>query len=51
VRGGLSAADFVRQITVQRMTRGGLQGIAPTVTELARAEGLECHARSIEIRS
>jgi histidinol dehydrogenase len=50
VRGGLSAADFVRQITVQRMTRRGLQRIAPVVTELARAEGLEMHARSIEIR-
>jgi histidinol dehydrogenase len=51
VRGGLSAADFVRQITVQRMTPAGLRGIAGTVTTLARAEGLECHARSIEIRS
>lgn len=50
VRGGLSAADFVRQITVQRMTRAGLRRIGPTVTDLARAEGLEAHARSIEIR-
>jgi histidinol dehydrogenase len=51
VRGGLSAADFVRQITVQRMTRSGLQRIGPTVINLARAEGLEAHARSIEVRS
>ena len=51
VRGGLSAADFVRQITVQRLTRSGLRRIAPTVVELARAEGLEAHARSIEVRS
>jgi histidinol dehydrogenase len=50
VRGGLSSADFVRQITVQRMTRTGLQHIAPTVVNLARAEGLEMHARSIEAR-
>jgi histidinol dehydrogenase len=50
VRGGLSGADFVRQITVQRVTRAGLQRIAPTVVELARAEGLEMHARSIEVR-
>ena len=27
VRGGLSAADFVRQITVQRLTQAGLRGI------------------------
>ena len=50
VRGGLSAADFVRQITIQRVTRAGLRRIGRTVIELARAEGLEAHARSIEIR-
>ena len=50
VRGGLSAADFVRQITVQRVTRAGLRRIGHTVVDLARAEGLEAHARSIEIR-
>ena len=50
VRGGLSGADFVRQVSVQRVTRAGLNRIAPTVIELARAEGLESHARSIEIR-
>ena len=50
VRGGLSAADFVRQITVQRLTAKGLRSIGPGVIELARAEGLEGHARSIEIR-
>jgi histidinol dehydrogenase len=50
VRGGLSAADFVRQITVQRLSSKGLRGIGPSVIELARAEGLEGHARSIEIR-
>ena len=50
VRGGLSAGDFVRQITVQRLTSKGLRSIAPSVVALARAEGLEGHARSIEIR-
>jgi len=50
VRGGLSAADFVRQITVQRVTRAGLRGMSRTVIELARSEGLEAHARSIEVR-
>ena len=50
VRGGLSAADFVRQITVQRLTAKGLRSIGPSVVALARAEGLEGHARSIEIR-
>jgi len=49
-RGGLHAADFVRVSTVQRMTRRGLDNLASTVVTLAREEGLEAHARSIEIR-
>jgi histidinol dehydrogenase len=49
-RGGLSAADFVRVMSVQRVTRAGLAGLAPTIVSLARAEGLEAHAESIEVR-
>jgi histidinol dehydrogenase len=49
-RGGLSAADFVRQITVQRLTQGGLRGIGGTVKTLASAEGLHAHAASIGVR-
>jgi len=49
-RGGLSAADFVRQITVQRLTRAGLRGIGGTVMTLAEAEGLQAHAASIGVR-
>ena len=49
-RGGLSAADFVRQVTVQRVTRTGLGRIGDTVMTLATAEGLVGHAASIGIR-
>ena len=49
-RGGLSAADFVRVMAVQRLTRAGLQELAPTILPLARAEGLTAHAESIEVR-
>ena len=49
-RGGLSAADFVRVMSVQRVTRAGLAGLAPTILPLARAEGLTAHADSIEVR-
>jgi histidinol dehydrogenase len=49
-RGGLHASDFVRVSTVQRMTAAGLRALAPTVIRLARQEGLEGHARSIEVR-
>ena len=49
-RGGLSAADFVRVMSVQRVTQAGLQRLAPTIVPLARAEGLRGHAESIEVR-
>ena len=49
-RGGLSAADFVRVMSVQRLTRAGLARLAPTILPLARAEGLTAHARSVDIR-
>jgi histidinol dehydrogenase len=49
-RGGLSAADFVRVMSVQRVTSDGLARLAPTILPLARAEGLEAHAESIEVR-
>jgi histidinol dehydrogenase len=49
-RGGLSAADFVRVMNVQRVTRAGLARLAPTIVPLARAEGLTAHAESIEVR-
>ena len=49
-RGGLSAADFVRQVTVQRVTPQGLRRIGGPVRTLATAEGLNAHADSIAIR-
>jgi histidinol dehydrogenase len=49
-RGGLSAADFVRVMAVQRLTADGLARLAPTIVPLARAEGLRAHAESIQVR-
>jgi histidinol dehydrogenase len=49
-RGGLSAADFVRTFTVQRLTKTGLRTLAPVAKTLAMAEGLTNHAASIEVR-
>jgi histidinol dehydrogenase len=51
VRGGLSAADFVKVISVQELTQAGLAALTPAITTLARAEGLEAHARSVEVRN
>ncbi len=50
LRGGLSAADFVKVISVQELSPEGLAELAPAITALARAEGLEAHARSVEVR-
>jgi histidinol dehydrogenase len=50
IRGGLSSADFVKIISVQQLTPEALQRLAPAITTLARAEGLEAHARSVEVR-
>jgi histidinol dehydrogenase len=49
-RGGLSASDFVRVTTVQRVTARGLRNIGPAVVALANAEGLSAHAASVAIR-
>ncbi|MGD0617551.1 MAG: histidinol dehydrogenase [Bryobacteraceae bacterium] len=50
IRGGLSSADFVKVISVQELTAAGLAHLAPAIATLARAEGLEAHARSVEVR-
>lgn len=51
LRGGLSAADFVKVIAIQQLSSSALGELAGTITTLARAEGLEAHARAVEIRS
>jgi histidinol dehydrogenase len=50
MRGGLSAADFVKCISVQTMARSGFQRLAGDAITLARAEGLLAHANAIEVR-
>ncbi len=49
-RGGLSVSDFVKCISVQEVSRAGARRLAPVVEEFARAEGLQAHARSVEVR-
>ena len=51
VRGGLSVLDFVKVISVQELSEKTLRSLAPAITKLARAEGLEAHARSVDIRA
>jgi histidinol dehydrogenase len=50
MRGGLSSADFVKVISIQELSPEALAKLTPAITTLARAEGLEAHARSVEAR-
>ena len=50
IRGGLSVWDYLKVISVQQLSAGALRALAPAITTLARAEGLEAHARSVEVR-
>jgi histidinol dehydrogenase len=49
-RGGLSAADFVKCISVQKIDAAGFRSLSEDVGHLANAEGLLAHARAVEVR-
>ena len=46
----LGVYDFVKRISFTQFSRERLQGVAKDITTLARTEGLEAHARAIEVR-
>jgi len=46
----LNIADFVKFMDVVKMDREGLRQLGPSAVTIARAEGLEAHARALEIR-
>ncbi len=47
---GLGVDQFMRHMTIQELTRDGLQSIAAAVMELARLEGLDAHASAVGVR-
>jgi histidinol dehydrogenase len=49
-RGGLSATDFVKCISMQKIDRAGFLRLQADVQTLARAEGLLAHANAVEVR-
>ncbi len=51
IRGGLSVTDFVKVISTQELSPDALRKLTPAIGTLARAEGLEAHARSVEVRT
>ncbi|MGI8825794.1 MAG: histidinol dehydrogenase [Chloroflexota bacterium] len=48
--GPVSVESFGRMMQCQELTRHGLEQVSATVTTLARGEGLEGHARAVEMR-
>jgi histidinol dehydrogenase len=48
--GGVSVDSYVRKITFQELDAEGLAGIGNAVMTMARAEGLEAHARAVQVR-
>ena len=49
-RGGLSAADFVKCISVQTIRRKGFLRLADMVETLAESEGLMAHRNAVRVR-
>jgi len=47
---GVNLLSFMKTITFQQLTGEGLSSIAKATASLARAEGLEAHARSVDVR-
>jgi len=47
---GLGVEHFMRWMTIQELTEDGLRSLAPTVMELAGLEGLDAHARAVQLR-
>ena len=45
--GGLGLETFLKPVTVQRLTREGLELLRPTVEALAAAEGMPAHAEAV----
>ena len=47
---GLSVDSFRKTISVQKLSEEGLRLMSNDIINLARAEGLEAHARAVEVR-
>ena len=42
--------DLMGKMTLQEISREGLQGLAGTIVTMAEAEGLQAHANAVKIR-
>lgn len=47
---GVNLLSFMKSITVQNITREGLQKLGPSIVAMAEAEGLDAHAVAVKVR-
>lgn len=48
---GINTDSFMKRITLQQLSSDGLRQLAPTIIDMARAEGLDAHALAVEVRT
>ncbi|MDO5321884.1 MAG: histidinol dehydrogenase [Bacteroidia bacterium] len=47
---GVNIDSFIRKMTIQEITREGLEGLSRTIVSMAEAEGLQAHANAVKVR-
>ena len=47
---GVNIDSFMRKMTIQELSREGIEALAPTIVAMADAEGLEAHANAVKVR-
>lgn len=47
---GVNVDSFLRKMTLQELSPDGLRRLAPAIMSMARAEGLDAHARAVSVR-
>ena len=47
---GVNIDSFMRKMTIQELSREGIETLAPTIVAMAEAEGLEAHANAVKVR-
>ncbi|MBQ9659897.1 MAG: histidinol dehydrogenase, partial [Bacteroidales bacterium] len=47
---GVNLDSYFRKMTLQEISREGLEGLSGTIVTMAEAEGLQAHAEAVKIR-
>jgi histidinol dehydrogenase len=47
---GVNLDSFVKKITLQAISKAGLEKIGPSIIQMAEAESLQAHANAVKIR-